>query len=416
MIGHGCSPYFGSEPGLTWNWAYHMSAENTVHLVSFPEHRRDVERFLAENPRSGLRLHWVTINRHVDPWKPERGQKGISRHYLIWIRRVLQYARVLQKSERFDVIHHVGWGTVSIPSPFWRLNTPLIWGPLGGGQTCAPGLLPMFGTPGCWEALRTFRIRTLPFLPSFRTAARRSFAAPATNKETESVLRKGGATNVPLLMDSALRTDFIPHAIPSRQTSKSLSLIWAGRLLRWKGLDLAILALRQLGTAARVRLVVAGTGPLEIEFRDKVRRLGLDAVITVRGRIPWADMPREFEAADALLFTSTRESLGSVVLEAAAYGLPYITLDSGGPGTFFPSSAGIKIRPTTLEGTAKAISDAIVELRDHPERRIEMGSCAYRFAKENVWEAHARIMQRIYEDAVRSRNPGEPQFALKHPR
>jgi glycosyltransferase involved in cell wall biosynthesis len=111
-------------------------------------------------------------------------------------------------------------------------------------------------------------------------------------------------------------------------------------------------------------------------------------------------MVREFESADALLLTSTRESLGSVVLEAAAYALPFIALDLGGASTFFPASAGIKIAPTTLQETATAIAKAIVELRDHPEKRLEMGRCAYQFAKASTWDAHAQVMQQIYDDAA----------------
>jgi glycosyltransferase involved in cell wall biosynthesis len=91
-----------------------------------------------------------------------------------------------------------------------------------------------------------------------------------------------------------------------------------------------------------------------------------------------------------------------VVLEAAAYALPFVALDLGGPSTFFPSSAGIKIAPTTFEATAAAIAKAIIELRDDPEKRLEMGRCAYQFAKESIWEVHAKVMQRIYEDAASS--------------
>jgi glycosyltransferase involved in cell wall biosynthesis len=149
-------------------------------------------------------------------------------------------------------------------------------------------------------------------------------------------------------------------------------------------------------------LVVAGSGPLQAEFSERVRQLGLEKIIIIRGRIPYVDMVAEFESADALLFTSTRESLGSVVLEAAAYALPFVALDLGGPSTFFPSSAGIKIAPTTFEATAAAIAKAIIELRDDPEKRLEMGRCAYQFAKESIWEVHAKVMQRIYEDAASS--------------
>jgi len=400
MIGRGCNPYSGSEPGLTWNWAYHMAAANTVHLISFPRYVPEVDRFLSQTPCPSLKLHWVRVESRFDSWSPEKGVKGITLHYLLWLRRVRQYAEALHESEKFDVVHHVGWGTVSIPSPFWKLGIPLVWGPLGGGQTCPTGLLSMFGRTGYREALRTLRVRALPLLPTLRASARRSSMVLATNRETESVLTKAGASNVHLLMDSALPKGFIPQAIPHRKATKAINLLWACRLVRWKGLDLAIRALQQLGPESGIRLVVAGSGPLLAEFRERVQRLGLPKMIIIRGRIPWEQMVEEFESADALLFTSTRESLGSVVLEAAAYALPFIALDLGGPATFFPSSAGIKITPGTFQETAAAIANAIIELRDNPKRRQKMGRCAYAFAKESTWEVHAKVMQQIYDDAA----------------
>jgi glycosyltransferase involved in cell wall biosynthesis len=378
-----------------------MAAANTVHLVSFPRHDREVERFLAQTPRPNLKLHWVRVEERLDGWKPEE-ETRIKLHYLRWLRRVRQYVHALHQIEKFDVVHHVGWGTISVPSPFWRLKIPLIWGPLGGGQVCPSRLLVMFGVQSFPEALRTLRVRSLPLLPSFRASVQKSFAVLATNRETQAVLRKAGVSNVHLLMDSALPRDFIPQPVSRRTAPKTVNLIWANRLVRWKGLDLAILALRQLGEGSGVRLVVAGGGPLQSEFSERVRRLGLERTIVIRGRIPWDDMAREFESADALLLTSTRESLGSVVLEAAAYALPFIALDLGGASTFFPASAGIKIAPTTLKETAADIAKAIVELRDYPEKRLEMGRCAHEFAKASTWDVHAQVMQQFYDDAAAS--------------
>jgi len=270
---------------------------------------------------------------------------------------------------------------------------------------CPNSLLPMFGIESFWEALRTLRIRALPLLPSLRTSVRKSSAVLATNSETQAVLRRAGASGVRLLMDSALPGHYIPQPMRRRTATKTLNLIWANRLVRWKGLDLAILALQQLGPGSGVRLVVAGGGPLQSEFSEKVQQLDLENMIVIRGKIPWDDMVAEFESADALLLTSTRESLGSVVLEAAAYALPFITLKLGGAATFFPASAGIKIAPTTVRETARGIAKAIVELRDYPERRLEMGRCAYGFAKASTWDLHARIMQQVYDEAAVSGSP-----------
>jgi glycosyltransferase involved in cell wall biosynthesis len=177
-------------------------------------------------------------------------------------------------------------------------------------------------------------------------------------------------------------------------------LLWAGKLIRWKGLDLALRALAALGPDSRVRLSIAGDGPLRREFEVTAKELGLGGRVIFKGRVAWSDMPGEFVAADALLFTSLRDSSGSVVLEAMAHGLPVITLDHGGIGTFLPSDAGLKVRVSTIEKTVENIATAIQYLRDHPEERRQMGDAAYRYARENTWENRTTAMQAIYQEVL----------------
>ena len=250
-------------------------------------------------------------------------------------------------------------------------------------------------------------MRALRFAPGFRRAIRHSAVLLATNRETAGLLSSAGAASVPALFDNALRRGGYPDEPKRIATSNQINLLWAGKLLRWKGLDLALLAMRQLGPNAQVRLTVAGDGPLRKDFESAVERFGLRDIVTFRGRVPWEEMSREFLAADAFLFTSLRDSSGSVVLEAASYALPIMTLDIGGVGTFLPAAAATKISPSTVEETASAIAQAILRLRDDTALRLEMGSASRRFADSMLWDKHAATMWQIYQGAARRpRLPG----------
>ncbi len=396
IIGHGCNPYTSSEPGLTWNWASHMSDYCSVHLVAHPQNREEVNRFLAANPRPNLKIHWVDVSSPMDYWNPKRGDRGIRFHYVMWLRKACKYALALQKLERFDVVHHVGWGTCSVPSPFWKLEVPLIWGPIGGGQAPPRGLMPLFGWLRWKESLRTLRLRLLPLTPALRRVADRTAVVLTTNRETANLLSSAGAPSVVSMLDNALRQTSYPIEPKRAAIPKRINLLWAGRLVRWKGLDLALAAMKQVGPGAHVRLTIAGDGPLRKDFESSVQRLGLNAVVTFRGRVPWEAMSKTFIESDAFLFTSLRDSFGSVVLEAAAYSLPVITLDIGGAGTFLPAAAAIKISPSTVRTTASAIAAAILRLRDDAQLRQDMGSAARQFAESMQWEKHAETMWRVY--------------------
>jgi glycosyltransferase involved in cell wall biosynthesis len=155
-----------------------------------------------------------------------------------------------------------------------------------------------------------------------------------------------------------------------------------------------------MGQNAQVQLNIAGDGPDRSAFQFTAKRFGLEKIVSFRGQIPWPEMSMEFESADVFLFTSLHDSFGSVVLEATAYGLPIITLDIGGAGTFLPSSAAIKITPTTVEATSNAIAKAIIRLRDDLPLRRSMGIAARQFAESMLWDSQSAAMWDIYQRAL----------------
>jgi phosphatidylinositol alpha 1,6-mannosyltransferase len=103
-------------------------------------------------------------------------------------------------------------------------------------------------------------------------------------------------------------------------------LLLVSRLVREK--DLADLVgverfLRSHGVA--FRLVLVGEGPM----RDELRKELPNAHFT--GQQSGADLSIWFASADVFVFPSTTETLGNVVLEALASGLPAVVVDRGGP-------------------------------------------------------------------------------------
>ena len=345
-------------------------------------------------------MHWVDVDSPLDRWDPKLGDKGIRFHYLLWLAEAEKYVRSLHAADPCDLVHHVGWGTVSVPSPFWKLGLPLVWGPLGGGQTTPPGLLGLYGRANVVERLRLLRLKMLRLSPSFQRAVQRSAIVIAANRESAQLLSVALGSNVITLPDSALRKDSYPQLCERSNLTGTLNLLWAGTLLYWKGLALGLLAMKKIGPNAGVHLSVAGDGPCRAEFESMARRLGIENQVKFLGKVPWKEMSTEFSRADAFLFSSLHDSFGSVALEASSHGLPIITLDIGGCGTFMPTSAAVKIKPTTIDGTASAIAGAVLRLRDDSTLRREMGAAARSFAESLQWENHAAMMWQIYQNAL----------------
>lgn len=394
LVGHACCPDRGSEPGLTWNWASHLARHHDVHVLSHPQHRAETEAALRRDRRP-LAFTWVGLPAAVDPWNPAQDGRGIHLHYVIWQHLAYRTAARLHAQHHFDIVHHVSWGTVSAPPLLWRLPVPFVWGPVGGGQTVPSGFEHYLGNVAMVDRLRDVRMRLLPWRPLARKAARRSALLLATNRETRDMLKRLGGRDIRLAYDNGVLPSLLPPAPPERPVRRELTLLWAGRIEPLKALPLALESLARLGDVP-VRLLVAGQGSQESLARARARELGLDDRVRFLGHVPWTSMPALFREADAFLFTSLRDSMGSVVLEAMAQALPIVTLDHQGVAVLVPDEAGFKVPVTTPADTQAAMAGAIRELAASPDLRRHMGEAAWTRARLSTWERRAEEMTTWY--------------------
>jgi len=401
LVGHAYGPGLGSEPGLTWNWAWHLSASHQVWVLAHPKWRDEVERVLVETPNPNLHVVWVTLPPRIDPWDHRRGERGIRVHYLLWQRAAFRTASRLHRHLGIDLVHHVSWNSLSGPPLLWRLPVPFVWGPVGGGQLAPVAFRRYFGRNWRFQALRNSRVRLLPYLPMLRRTVRRSALLLATNRETARVMEAAGGQGVRFLYDNGLSAESLPACPPERAPSAGLTLLWAGRLEARKALPLLLEAMaRTRDLEPAPRLLVAGDGPLRAEWETMAGQLGLGEQVRFLGLVPWRQMPTVFRDADAFAFTSLQDSSGSAVFEAMAYALPVLTLDHQGMAMVLPDDVGIKVPVTTPEETVAGLADGIRRLARSPDVRRGMGEAAWVCANSQTWARRAALMSSWYHEVV----------------
>src|SRR6266436_3552640 len=230
LIGHACSPGVGSEASFTWNWAWQLSGEHQVWAIAHPYYRKCIDVFLANHPSPKLRFEWLDVPRWMDPWASRAGDRRLRFHYLLWLRSAYKTAMKLHQRIGFDIVHHVSYGSLSAPPPFWRLPVPFIWGPIGGAQQTPSSFREYFGRAWAREFSRNARVRLLPHSLSLKKAARASAVLLATNHDTSEVLRKIGGRDVRLFLDSGLTPKFVLGEPVSKPSNDSLTLLWVGRM------------------------------------------------------------------------------------------------------------------------------------------------------------------------------------------
>ncbi|MEQ8651311.1 MAG: glycosyltransferase family 4 protein [Kiloniellales bacterium] len=132
-----------------------------------------------------------------------------------------------------------------------------------------------------------------------------------------------------------------------------------GRLTRWKGQQLLLDALQQLGDLDLIAAFVGAEQPGHAGFRDELEQAIRDKGLIGRAVVLGAcdDMPAAYRLADAVVSASIDpEAFGRVISEAQALGRPVVAANHGGaPEQILEGHSGVLFPP----GDAKGLADGI---------------------------------------------------------
>lgn len=143
----------------------------------------------------------------------------------------------------------------------------------------------------------------------------------------ERKLRAHGLTGRVHVVSNGVPPDLRLPSVPEREPAHagSILVLAVGRLATEKRPDVIIEAVRRCRHRDRIRLVLAGAGPLEEELRGKGQELPHPPEI---GFLPRERLARLFATADLFVHASEVELEGIAVLEAMSAGLPVLVAQS----------------------------------------------------------------------------------------
>ncbi|WP_084633352.1 glycosyltransferase family 4 protein [Pleomorphomonas oryzae] len=180
----------------------------------------------------------------------------------------------------------------------------------------------------------------------------------------------------------------------------SLRVLFAGRLVSEKGVDLVLKAANRCYPAS-VHFTIYGDGPIkrEIETEASVNR-----ALTFGGVFAHADWPEILKNYDILVLPSKVpfEGMPMIVLEAMSLGLVPIATPYGSiPELLGRRERGLLIAPNDVEMLVAAIS----ELASSPETLATMGNRSRIFAKEKFDSSvTSRAFLSLYNDLSSGKN------------
>src|SRR5690242_12541044 len=187
------------------------------------------------------------------------------------------------------------------------------------------------------------------------------------------------------MRDDARRTRGVP--------ADAIVITLANRLHPTKGMDVAIPALGAMMSAlppdvrGRVRILIAGDGPLRRQVEADVTAHGLDGVCHLLGEASADEIVTLLGMSDIFLFAARRSINSMAVLEAMAAGCAVVgSVSTRHIGDYLENGRGIAV-PV---GDSAAMAAALTDLVRDTSRRRETGAHARHYVAEHHTAAVVR--------------------------
>jgi glycosyltransferase involved in cell wall biosynthesis len=251
-------------------------------------------------------------------------------------------------------------------------------------------------------------------LPFLRWSARTADQVTAISHPTADLVRR--ITGVEALVvpfaaavgEPADGGDGAPRPPLSGDPGEPLELLFVGRLVERKGVEVLVRALPAVLRHRPARLTVVGEGEWEPMIREAIREAGVREHVQLTGYVSGDTLSRLYREADLFVLPAVvdrkgdTEGLGVVLLEAMRQGRPVLASRVGGiPDIVVHERSGWLVPP----GDPDALAEAILAAAADPERTRTVAREGRRRAVEDFsWERVLDGLEGAYEAALAHRS------------
>ena len=400
IVSEHASNQFGGEAVLPLNYFMMLSQKNIdVYLITHERVRSNLESIKSVDHNKIIYIPDTKLHKYLfkmGGYLPDRISlitTGALMHLLTqcyqWV-----LAKRLVKEKNIDIIHEPSPVSPKQPSLMFGLGVPVIIGPMNGGMSF----------PAAFESMASkLELNLYGFVrilsSIFNLLIPGKFFADillVANKRTALALPKLHLGKIVELVENGV---FSTVDQKSRTSSEYLTILFIGRLVDWKAVDILIDAIAKCNIN-NIRLNIVGDGPDRSALESLAANKCPDKV-TFYGLIPFTEVNQYYDEADIFVLPSVRECGGAVVLEAMSRGLPVIATNWGGPTDYISVETGILIDPKSREYMVDKFAEHISLLADNIPLREKMGAAAILHVKNNfLWDDKVDQVIDIYRTLV----------------
>ena len=408
VLAEAANPEWTSVPLIGWSYTEALGRVCTIHLVTQIRNKAAIERqgwiegreFTALNTefiakpinmlsrviRGGDKLAWTVataFQSFIYPYFEYKCWKLFSKRL---------------KAGEFDVVHRVTPVSPTAPSYLAKklksIGIPFVVGPINGGIEWPKQFSDRKNLEKEW--LTNLR-QMYKFLPGYKSMRKSSSAILAGSRSVQQQLPEYANNQVLYMPENGIDTkrfDVVARAYLAR---RPLRAAFVGRLVPYKGVDMAITAVQHAASNGEIRYDIFGAGPEMSKLQSQIDSLGLKENVKLHGNIPHSELSEHLKDIDILIFPSIREFGGGVVLEAMACGIVPVVVDYAGPSELVDESCGYLIKlgnQREIETRLKALIEKIIanpgELADKSKNGI------LKIKEKFTWHSKAENTLKIY--------------------
>lgn len=189
----------------------------------------------------------------------------------------------------------------------------------------------------------------------------------------------------------------LPNIVPlattgverTRRTAGTLRLLYAGRLVEDKGIDILLNALAALKDKD-VHLTIVGDGPLRAVVEARIKEESLPA--TLVGWVPQAEVASYYADADIFIHPARYpDPAPRTIVDACAFGLPVIVPSTGG-SAWIAGPAGVVVQSGNQEAFTRSLATLIEDAAAREALAAEAPAQALRFTEPVVFPQLERAL------------------------
>lgn len=410
MSATACLPNAGSEAGVGWNVVTQMSNYYNVVVFTKEENREKIESYIKDNPIANISFEYYDIPKCIR-WIFFTKRKLFRNRSIIydflWHLMSLPRFKRLAKRCNAQLAHHVNQCQYRILSPCYALNIPTVYGPLGGAETVNAAF---------YQDLETKTVnkenkrkaggdRTLFSKYQQISNGKKYFMFSCVeNMERlkDYVINNAMMEVVPSIAYS--EKDFEGYNRKQIDYSKPFTLIYAGTLFDWKGVELYLRAANNAfceNDNVAIKLIGIRNEEDKKKVREWIRRTEISSKIEMIDFMPRNELIGRLTEADLFVYPAFRDSGAMAVLEACVLGCPTICFNAGGQDVF-PDDMMMKVEVQyTYKGNVSAFSEKLKYAYSHRDEIYEIGLNIQQYVKAHfTWEHKIDKFRTIYKEIM----------------